>query len=403
MTQIADLWVSLGIRGSEKTVSSLSNVNKGLGEIASTSLAVKAAVLGAIYGLERLLSHSANQGLSLSNFATITGESTKQLQQWQYAAQQAGASAEEFNASFKGIREHLTDIKFNEGIQKYAGVLSQAVGFDINKAKDAKTGEYYVLGQLQKLAHTGMEKAVIERIAKAFGVNSENMLAGLFKGVYNEKNFSKAPFYDDKEIKKLSEAKIAMLNLSQSIDMAFGRFFSKYAPQFIAGMQPIIASVVRLSEAFVKIGDQLGIFKYITEAFKGWEIILTNVVKLIEKINPGTPEQKKKDEKVIDKYNDSLDKLSVGDQLQLFLKGLLGIKEDPEFFKQREIQPFQKSITPKLPTAPPVNQEKTQNNGDVNVYQTFNHDGKDHQQLKESTSQGVVHAYKQLWAQGRVT
>lgn len=403
MTQIAELFVSLGIKGTEKTVGALSNVNKGLGEIASTSLAVKAAVIGAIYGLERLMSHSAAQGNTLSNFNAITGSSTKQLQQWQYAAQQAGASAEEFGASFKAVRDNITNIKLNEGTPKYIGVLASAVGFDMKKAKDAQTGAYYVLGQLQKLAKTNMDKDIIERVMNSFGVTSDTVKAGLFKGVFNEKNFQKAPSYGTDEINQLNKLNIAIKNLKQELEMAFGHFFSRHGQEFVDGLQKIITPVLKMVEAFTRLAEKLEVFKLMGEAFNGWSIALNGAANAFERLNPKVDaKQKAKDEEALNSFSNTIDKLSVGDQLQLFFKGLFGVKEDAEFFKQRGIQPLQNGIAPKVPLTLPQSQDKTQNI-DINQNLYFQHEGKDHNQIKESTSQSVNNAWKQLWAQGRVT
>ena len=92
---IGELFVNIGIKGTEKTIQALGNVKSGLGAVASTSLEVKAAIIGAIYALERLISTSADMGMSLANFKILFGNSTKELQQFQNAGREVGLTFEE--------------------------------------------------------------------------------------------------------------------------------------------------------------------------------------------------------------------------------------------------------------------------------------------------------------------
>jgi len=58
-TQISELFVAIGVKGSEKTLSALANTRMSISSIASTSLEAKAAILGMAYALERLTTSAA--------------------------------------------------------------------------------------------------------------------------------------------------------------------------------------------------------------------------------------------------------------------------------------------------------------------------------------------------------
>src|SRR5581483_1123829 len=100
-TKVGDLFVELGIRGSEKTISAFTNVKQEMGGLASMSLEVKAAIVGALYALEQLVAHSNALGTNLATTSTVLGVSAKTLQQYGYAALQVGSNLEEVEGSFK--------------------------------------------------------------------------------------------------------------------------------------------------------------------------------------------------------------------------------------------------------------------------------------------------------------
>ena len=127
--QVADLFVSLVIKGQDKTVGELQSVNKEMGGLASVSLEAKAAIVGAAYALQQLFQHSGKQGTDLTNFSALLGEGTQTLQRYQGALRQVGVSNEETEATFKNLSSASTKAAYNLGgrpsgtaqIAKYSG------------------------------------------------------------------------------------------------------------------------------------------------------------------------------------------------------------------------------------------------------------------------------------------
>ena len=105
------MFVSLGVKGADKTIDAFAKVGTGIKNVATESLAAKAGIIGATYALEQFMSNAATRGTDLSNLSTYLGISTKQLQQWQYAAQQAGESGEEFTSSLKSVYDKVAQMR----------------------------------------------------------------------------------------------------------------------------------------------------------------------------------------------------------------------------------------------------------------------------------------------------
>lgn len=288
---IAELFVNLGIKGGEKTVSTLGNVKKGLGEIGSTSLEAKAGILGAMYGLERMMAISGAMGTGLTNFAALTGQSAVTLQKWQFAARQAGMSNEELTGSFKGVQNAMANMLMGKGAPEGIALVSKAVGgLQQDKLKDT----FYMLTQLQKAMQTlSVEQGNIA--GKSFGL-SEGTIAAMRRNMFTPENFAKAPSYSDQESKSLDKSNIAWSNLGNKIQMAVGHFNAKHGQQLTTDISKVVDQVIKLAEAFEHLAQSTKLFQLIGKSIEGWAYIFGGMADTVDKSTKlGTYESEKKD------------------------------------------------------------------------------------------------------------
>lgn len=256
---IAELFVNLGITGADKTVGALGSVKKGLGDVASMSLEAKAAIIAALYGLERLTAASGAMGTGLTNFSALTGYSAEQLQKWQYAARQAGESSEELTGSLKAVQSSMTNMLLGKGAPEGLGIVARAVGFDPSRARDA----FYVMGQLQKAAQA-LPKDIGNIALKSFGI-SEGTVAAMRRNAFNPGAFGKAPIYSEGEINSLNRANIGWSNLGNKIEMAIGHLNAAHGARLVNDISRIVDSVVKLTDAILKLANAMGIFSAISK------------------------------------------------------------------------------------------------------------------------------------------
>lgn len=276
---IAELFVNLGIKGADKTIGALGNVKKGLGEVSSMSLEAKAGILAALYGLEQMAAKSGAAGTGLTNFAALTGLSAKTLQQWEYAARQAGVSGEELTGSLKGVQNSMTNMLLGKGAPEGLGIVSKAVGFDPKKARDT----FYVMEQLQKAAQA-LPKDVGNQVLKSFNL-SEGTIAAMRLNKFNPGTFAKAPLYGDKEIDSLNKSNIAWSNLGQKIEMAFGHFNAKHGQSLVGDISKLVPEVIKLAEALVRLSESLHLFEFMGKAFEGWTAIAKGVANTTDEVS----------------------------------------------------------------------------------------------------------------------
>lgn len=384
---IAELFVNLGIKGAEKTVGALGQVKKGLGEVGSMSIEAKAGILGAMYGLERMMAISGQAGTGLVNFAALTGLSAKGLQQWQYAARQAGVSAEEMTGSLKGVQNSMTNMLMGKGAPEGIALLSKAVGgLDPTKYKDT----FYMMTKLQE----GIQKMSPEMgqmVAKSFGV-SEGVISAMHRNVFTPDMLKKAPTYSDGETKSLDKSNVAWANLGNKIEMAFGHFNAKHGQTMVGDISKVVDQVVRLAEAFERLSEKLKLFQLLGKVFDGWGMIFNGAANAVDDIT--------KNKKGIG--------AGLWEKTKDVAKGAYevydGMQIDEKEQRQKMIEDGMAEMRAHPPSwlAPKVQAQASGTvNNTTNVNQTIAHhgDAKDTKAVKDVHKAAINHAYRQRPAQ----
>ncbi len=380
---IAELFVNLGIKGADKTVGALGSVKKGLGEVGSMSIEAKAGILGMMYGLERMMAISGAAGTSLTNFSALTGLSAKGLQQWQYAARQAGVGAEEMTGSIKGVQNSISNMLMGKGAPEGIALVSKAVGgLDPTKYKDT----FYMMTKLQE-AMQKMSPEMGNIAGKSFGL-SEGVIAAMRRNAFTPDMLKKAPTYSDNEVKSLDKSNVAWSNLNNKIQMAFGHFNAKHGETMVADIGKIVDQVLKLAESFEHLAEKIKLFDIIDEVFKGWGMIFdtigTSVDKLMEMMGKG---KKDKDSAFDKKGNLKKNPIAMASDW-------VGEKIDDYYWNEDVKKGY--NVAPRIPITPPA---QTANNTTINQTITHHGDAKDTRAVKDTHKSAINHAYRQRSAQ----
>lgn len=265
---VGELFVSLGIKGTDKTVGAISNVKKGLQETASVSLEAKAAIIGAMYALERLFSKSGAVGTGLTNFnAVLGGKTTQTLQNYEYAARQVGLSNEETERTFVSLQQAMAKIQTGQGAPAGFAQLAMMTGNISTQDVDRfmKNPEL-LLQRLQDYAQKEKRIGVRNEVLRSFV--GENMIAALARNAFTKESLSRAPTYSDKEIAQLDKANIAWSNLSTKIEMAIGHFNARHGVDLAKDFTTLVNAALRFSEILFSIGEKLHVFDFLNYSFK---------------------------------------------------------------------------------------------------------------------------------------
>lgn len=388
---IGELFVDLKIKNADKTVGAITSVKKGMGELGSTSLEAKAAIIGAMYGLERMMAISGAMGTSLTNFTAYTGKSAQELQRWQYAARQAGVGAEEMTGSVKAVQSAMANMLMGKGSPEGFALLNKAVG-GIDPAKYRDT--FYMLTQLQKGMQT-MSPEMGNIVGKSFGL-SEGTIAAMRRNAFTPEMLKKAPVYSLGEEKALDKSNVAWSNLSNKIEMAFGRFNARHGQSLVADISKTIDQIVKLAEAFEHLAEKIKLFDAINEVFKGWGMIFDVIGAGVDKLDEFLGKNADRGEKnsVLDKTG-KLKKNPVS-MLRDFTGDLAG-KAGEMVGDMMNGPAFKHNIVPVINQHPETN--TVYNNHNVNQVITHHGNAEDTKAVKDTHKAAINHAYRQRAAQ----
>lgn len=274
---IAELFVDLGVKGSDKSVKQVREVRTGLKDVASSGMLAKTMLVGVMYGMQRLMSHSGQAGATLEQFANLTGLSTDKLQRWQYAAKMSNLSAEEMTGSIKGVQQAMARMSLMGEAPMGFGMLANTVGFDMGKIDDT----FYVMDKLKEFAKsTTSHSAQGNEFLKSFGL-SEGSISFLRSSNIEIDKLNSGLFYSEKGQKALAGVNAGFSKLGHNIEKSIGDLTLKYGPQLLKDLNMLIPKIMQLTKSFADLANSLGVFKYIGMAFEGWGFIADDANKAL--------------------------------------------------------------------------------------------------------------------------
>lgn len=267
--EVAELFVNLGIKGTDKTVGALSGVKKELGNVKSESLAAKAAIVGVIYWLTKMFDEAGRRGAGLKAFETLTGVSAQTLQKYQWAAQQVNVSNAEVENSFKSLQSTMMKMATGQGgpVGAFARI-SETLHRNFTQADIAGFAAHP-----EKLIQVLQEYIALEpNVARANEVMSQmgvgdGMTTAMRRKAFTQENLDKAPLLSEQQIDKLDSLLAKLQNLKQEIMMAFEGFAAEHGDQLLSDIKIITDAVINLSKALVELAEKFHVFEKIGKTF----------------------------------------------------------------------------------------------------------------------------------------
>lgn len=270
--EIGSLFVTLGLKGANKTNNDLKKTQDNIMGISKKSLGAIAALAGVSLGLSAIYQRATQAGVGLSKFSNYTGKSSKELQKWQYVAMNAGVAAAEVENTFRSIGQIAGDFSLTGNLPAELNRIAQVVGgIDLSKLDDAD----YMLRKIQQFLQSGAESQnTLNTIAS--GIVSPEMIQFLNT---NKKDPSMVPdgaIMSDGTSKALLQSKVEMDKFIKDIEVRFARLFVKIGPKVLPQLKELAVQVVNLTEALVtflsnnKAFEMIGsLVKALTMALKG--------------------------------------------------------------------------------------------------------------------------------------
>lgn len=288
--QIAELFVKMGVKGADTTARTMDGLKKGMQGLKDSSLATKAAVAAAVYGLQRLMSGAMEQGMTLQQVSQYTGMSAEMLQRWSKAASDAaGVGQDELLGVFRQLFDNFAamDVLSEDavkGINNVALKLGEAgVAFDRTKIK-GKDGMNYLLESLRKYSQLENNDQVRSLVLgqKGFGLT------------YQMQNFLRGYKGNIMDIKPdISEAGVnALANMDRRMN-AIGRRMQKVrndmtlalGPEFLSGLEAATTGIEKLTLSLIRLNKHVPVLSALSEGVKALAEIPKAMGAAIELIN----------------------------------------------------------------------------------------------------------------------
>lgn len=297
MPSIGELFVSLGIKGGDKTLGQLEKTQDGMGKIRDLSFEAKAAIAAAAYAIEKLFQASGQHGLQLSSLSTVLGTSTKALQEYEYAAKLAGVSNEQLAGTFLGLSKTSAQILRGEakplGLNAVMDALRKA-GQPLtftgpgNSLQNAAAHPEILLQALQKYAQIEKDVGLRNLNLESFGISDPNLLAALVNNKFNAKTFGQANILGGGEVKALNQNREKLEAIGDKLTVSMERELGKFGPEFLKDLDALVPKITALVDAFGEMVRKTSALQIMGKIFEGWGYIFEGITKAVKIIDDWT-------------------------------------------------------------------------------------------------------------------
>lgn len=264
---VGELFVEIGIKGDNKVAQALSGIKNGLMDVSAQGLAAKAAIVGAIYALERMTVASGKFGNNLVNFKALTGIDTTKTQQWGEFFRKNGADFEDATSMLLASQKALTQIQRGEGMPSGLARISAETHTNLLAHLQDPV---YVADTIRKYLLTTKDSIGMANVnAQSFGL-SEGAISAIRRGGNEDIYSIRKNIPSEAELNRLSNVYKAWSNIDKMFLNLRNTLTSKYGMDFIQALEKAIESFIKVLPQIEKgFKNVLSIIKDIKEAVKG--------------------------------------------------------------------------------------------------------------------------------------
>lgn len=245
---VGELFVNLGVKGTDKTVQAFTSVKSGLGDMASMSLEAKAGIAALFYGIQQLFSASMHAGANIGNLSASLGINQKALQQWAGAAEAAGASSDSVFSAFQKIQNIMTTWQRGGGAPPSLGILLGGIGKGAEEFRNDANDLSKVMGDLSKFAQNkNIPQGLKSQILSEWGAGG--LIGPMTQGKFNSNELSKVPFLSEGENKALAGMNTTFSRIETQWQKGLAKMIADGGPQLTKDIQAISTSLLELIKA----------------------------------------------------------------------------------------------------------------------------------------------------------
>lgn len=407
-----EMFIALGLKGAVESAKGLENVSKKFEGITWSSILSKAAIMGFVYSLGKLVNLASDTGIELNNFSILTKISTDELQRWAAAGLDFGVTTQDMIGNFKSLQSSMAQMEAGQAPMGYSPMIEEMrqLGQDVDFFKFTRDAQYAMntLNQWAKISKAPPGR--LNEWLKSFGL-TENVIAQI-KTIDMSKY--KAPpelILSKDEIKNAAKVGAELEKTLARWKRMFQKFAIEIAPiltQAFSNVTTILLEMIKNVRSLIKefpalgtaakvvAGVLLAAFSPVTAAIGGMVLLLSEWQKSRKGeeslFGPARSKEETEEFKNQGFFETLKNNLGVSAGALKDLGGSIFNFIDKDF---KGNVPTSSSTYPMI--REPVKSEKQT---DVNVNQTINNYGeqpKNKSEVEKHHKEAVKHAYYQMF------
>lgn len=246
-TNVAELFVELGVKKESEALKALQEVKKSLVSGKTAALGLAAATAGVFYGLDKLTSSTLNFGNNLRQMSLLTGMSSTTFQKWGIEAIKAGGSAQEMQSALVSVQSTIAKMKMSG--QAPAGWQMIATTMGLGKMQWRQVAQHpeqlmKILTQYAK-ATKNVNTDMANQWLASMGLSS-GVIATMRTNRFKLSDLGK-PMRDvlsPREVRELSIAKGKVGLMKKDIEIQFAQFVMANLPLILSAMQDLTRAIL---------------------------------------------------------------------------------------------------------------------------------------------------------------
>lgn len=267
-TKAGELFINIGIKGADKTISAFANVRSSVDGVTKTSWEAKVALLGAMYALQQFASAAGMNAQGLTNLNATLGVSVDTLQRLEYVATKFGAAKGAMGGALGSLSSLAAEAKMSGNLPAAFSLIAGTI-HDPKFLDDLQNRRFdEVLKGVQKFANSGIPKDLI--LSSLQGIGLGGIAPQLMRGKFTEKELNKAPVDSKNMIAGLDRMQEVFKDVEARFDRLRDKMVLAWGPKFAKDIQTIIPHLDHLLESFLKLSQSLHVIAGVGKIFEGW-------------------------------------------------------------------------------------------------------------------------------------
>lgn len=291
--QVGELFVNLGIKGTDSAVSALSGVRKKLNDVTSTSWQAKAGILGVMYGFAHLASGAAEVGASLTQFNNETDASIDKLQRWQNVLRQSGVTSEETESAIREVQKRMAGMVLRGDAPEALTAFTRVVG---GIPQDKINDPYYLFEKAREYAQRtkagGVDAGISNEILSSL-IGNQRVIGALRTNHGDINKVDTRDIYTGKQVAAQNKVSVGMSNIENRFEHGMGRIVAKFGPKMIGDISHLADQIVKMSDAFASFAENVHLLEGFSYVLKGWTEIFATVADVMKELSGKTTKNSK--------------------------------------------------------------------------------------------------------------